>query len=220
MQINSVSHVFTPKSWLVFWHYLKLKYVVKKCWDRNIFLFLFFFWHALEPFQTADFGLYSGAKFFSVYPGHCLCSCSDFSLKNIYNSYSINSILLMLLLILRVIIFSDLFPYILEHLTFALYVTVCVLAWFVLPFIADLISAVAFYLSQNSFVISTGFFFISAYNSAQSYFCCSPSSHRDDVCHLLCRVSFSKILFSSLWKFIFRDVFHQALRHCCFFLVL
>ena len=148
MHINSLSHVFTPKSWLVFWCYLKLRYVVKKCWDR--IFFFFFFWHALEPFHTADFGLYSGAKFFSLYPGHCLCSYSDFSLKNIYNSsaYPLSHNFLF-----------DLFPHVLEHLTFALYITVSVPAGFVLPFIADLISAVAFYLSQNSFVNSTGCFF-------------------------------------------------------------
>lgn len=66
---------------------IEIKIDVRKCQDRSVFIN--YFPEFPDPFQSADFGLFfQVAKFLSIYPFHYFCSCSDFSLKNMYKFYA------------------------------------------------------------------------------------------------------------------------------------
>lgn len=137
---------------------LKLKYIVKKCGDISSYHWLYF-WNALNPFSLQTLFFFQVAKcFFPMYPFHCFCSYgSDFSLKNMYNfSHRTCSCT-------HSLCHRFLFDFV--HVCWgprARPVCRCQYsAVFVLLFAAsdaDSSSAVAFCLSWNSFVDSTGFF--------------------------------------------------------------
>lgn len=199
--------------------YLKLKYVVKKCGDISSYHRLYF-WNALNPLSLKTLFFSQVAKcFFPMYPVHCFCSyVSDFSLKNMYNSYHRTCSCTHSL--------SHRFLFDFFHVFWGTSRSSCTL----LSVFCSVRSALCclgcrfkFCCCIFSFLEFFCWFHQLLFKSLPVFsvicFYCSLSCHSDYVYHLLYvyQVSFSKTLFYSLEKVVFKNrLFHQVSRQCSF----